>query len=402
MVSFDKKIKKLKFWEFVSLAAFTMSLVSLSIDAILPAFAKIGEEFGIAGTNAPQLTISLFFLGFAFGQIIYGPLSDSMGRKPPIYAGFIIFIIGSLVSFFAGSFKMLLVGRVLQGLGAAGPRTIILSVVRDQYEGDLMARVMSFAMTVFILVPIIAPTMGQMVLAVAGWRFIFVVTLLLVLINFFWFALRQPETLHEEYRGEFSVKWIFSALREFFACKTAFGYAVISGIMGGCFLGYINTAQQIYQEMYLLGDKFPLFFATIAIALGCASLTNAGFVMRFGMFRIASGAMIMVCLLSSSLFAVALSFSGKPPLWLLMIFLIFMFFCVGLFFGNINALAMQPLGKIAGMGVAVVGFIVTLLQFLLGTLIGQLYNGTIIPLIGSFAVCSFLSIWSLKLIRKWE
>lgn len=398
----NNNIKKLPFGEFVALMAFIMSLVALSTDSMLPALANIGQEFSITGGNTAQLTISLFFLGLALGQIIYGPVSDSTGRKPPIYAGFIIFILGSLVSIFATSFNMVLAGRILQGLGAAGPRSVTLSLVRDQYEGRVMARIMSFVMTVFILVPVIAPLLGQSILLFAGWRSIFTMLLVLAGICMTWFAARHPETLHEEYRGEFSVKWIGHAIHEFFASRTAVGYTILAGIIGGCFLGYLNTSRQIFQDMYLVGTMFPLFFAIVALSLGSASFTNAQLVMRFGMHTMAMRAMTMICCVSSLLFLIACFFNGKPPLVLLMIFFLCIFFGIGILFGNLNALAMVPLGKIAGLGAAVVGFISTLLQFIIGTFIGQMYNGTIFPLVGGIALFSFCGIFIMQWVNRRE
>ncbi len=397
-ISPERNIKKLKFGEFVSLMAFTMSLVALSTDSMLPALQGTGKAFGIPGGNTPQLIISLFFLGLAGGQIIYGPVSDSVGRKPPIYAGFIIFIIGSLVSMFAVSFNMVLAGRVLQGLGAAGPRTVVLSLVRDQYSGGLMARVMSFVMTVFILVPIIAPLMGQAVLLFAGWRSIYAMLLVLSAVNFTWFALRQSETLHEEYRGEFSVKWIANAIKEFFACRTAVGYTLVLGIVGGCFLGYLNSAQQLFQNLYGLGNRFPLFFAIIALSIGTASFTNAQLVVRFGMRNMAKCSICSICVLSSFLLTLSFLFQGRPPLWVLVIFFMLIFFCIGILFGNLNALAMEPLGHIAGTGAAVVGFVSTFMQFVIGTFIGQMYNNTVIPLVGGLVVFTFIGICIMKVI----
>jgi MFS transporter, DHA1 family, multidrug resistance protein len=397
-ISTPKTTKKLSFGEFVSLMAFMMSLVALSIDSMLPALSEIGKEFGIHG-NETQLVVSLFFLGLAVGQIVYGPISDSTGRKPPIYAGFFIFIAGTIIAIYATSFYIVLAGRLLQGLGAAGPRTMTLSLVRDQYGGSVMARVMSFVMTVFILVPVIAPSMGQAVLLFWGWRSVFVVLLILAVINLIWFAARHPETLHEEYRGEFTLTWIGHAMGEFLSQKTAMAYTGVAGIIGGCFLGYLNSAQQLFQNLYQLGDNFPIFFAIIALSIGGASFTNAHFVMRFGMRKMAFVAMGFMSLLSVMLFFISSAFNGIPPFPVLMAFFVAIFFSLGILFGNLNALAMEPLGNIAGLGAAVVGFSSTLLQFVIGTIIGQLYNNTVLPVVGGFALLSLLSLIILQIIH---
>ena len=388
------------FGEFVALMALTMSLVALSTDSMLPALAYIGKDLGASGSNSSQLVVSLFFLGLAAGQVFYGPVSDSVGRKPPLYAGFMIFILGSFLSLFSTSFTMILAGRVLQGLGAAAPRTLTLSLVRDQYHGNQMARIMSFVMTVFILVPVIAPVTGQVVLLFSGWRAIFIVLLSIAAINLVWLALRQKETLHEEYRGKLTARWMIHAAGMFFSSSQAVGYTVIAGIVGGAFLGYLNTSRQVYQDIYGLGKLFPLFFALTALSIGSAALSNARLVMRFGMKIMAFRSMQAIALFSFLFFVTAFMSEESPPLWMLMVYFIPTFFCIGIQFGNLNALAMEPLGAIAGTGAAIVGFIATLIQFVLGTLIGQMYNGTLLPLVGGFAVLSMISLVLMVFLKR--
>jgi DHA1 family bicyclomycin/chloramphenicol resistance-like MFS transporter len=286
---------------------------------------------------------------------------------------------------------MMLIGRFLQGIGVAGPRSVTVALVRDQYAGRAMARVMSFVMTVFILVPIMAPMLGQGILLVAHWRAIFGLYLLLALLVGGWFALRQPETLAGERRIGFQVGRIGRAFREVFVNRIALGYTVMAGLISGGFVGYLNSAQQIFQEQYGLGAQFPFYFATLALALGSASYVNAHLVMRFGMRALSRwalwslGGLSLLYLLPASLFA------GQPPLWSLMAYLLLGFFAVGILFGNLNARAMEPLGHIAGVGAAVVGALSTLLSAILGGLIGQSYNGTVLPLVGGFALLSILS-----------
>lgn len=382
----------LPFGEFVALMALTISLVALSTDAMLPALPEIGRELGARRANDNQLIVSLLFLGLAVGQVIYGPLSDSFGRKRPIYAGFAIFIVGSLIALLATSFPMILIGRVLQGLGAAGSRIVAIALVRDLYEGRTMARVMSFVMTVFILVPILAPALGQAILLLANWRAIFGLFLVLAFIALGWFALRQPETLLPEQRRPFSLGRVMGAIREVLANRTAFGYTITSGLVFGAFLGYLSSSQQIFQVQYGLGNLFPLYFAILAISLGCASLVNGRLVMRYGMRSLARVALLALGGLSPLFYLLAALMAGQPPLWLLMAYLMLTFFGIGILFGNLNALAMEPLGHIAGVGAAVVGFLSTLISMVLGTLVGQSYNGTVLPLVGGFALYSLASL----------
>ncbi len=380
--------KSVSFFEFVALMAMLTSLTALSIDALLPALSEIGQALGVQRANDNQLVISLLFLGMALGQVVYGPLSDSTGRKPAIYIGLGVFVLGCLLSLFATTFPLLLVGRVLQGLGAAGPRIVTMAMIRDQYEGRAMAQVMSFIMAVFILVPVIAPLFGQTILLVAHWRAIFGAYLALALIAALWFTLRQPETLAATRRMPFSPARIGRAIGQIFANPVASGYTLAAGLASGAFIGYLNSAQQIFQQQYGLGTLFPFYFATLALAIGSASFLNARLVMRFGMRLLSRTAVLALVGLSLVFWVIAFGLAGQPPLWSLMVYLLLSFFCIGILFGNLNALAMEPLGHMAGVGAAVVGSLSTFISLLLGTMIGQSYNGTVLPLVGGFALLS--------------
>ncbi|MBL4576330.1 MAG: multidrug effflux MFS transporter, partial [Opitutaceae bacterium] len=273
----------LSFGEFVALMAFMMALVALSIDAILPALPDMGRDLQVAEPNDSQLVISLLFLGLAFGQIFYGPLSDSAGRKPAVYLGFLIYIIGCFISGFSDSLPVMLVGRFFQGFGLAGPRVVSIALIRDQYSGREMARVMSFVMVLFILVPTLAPALGQGILMVADWRAIFCVFLVLGLAIVAWFSVRQKETLLPEDRRPFSLKGIRSVFGEVLRNRTAMRYTVATGFVSSPFFGYLNSVQPIFQEQYGLGEKFPLYFAICALVFGGAAFFNGKLVLRFGM-----------------------------------------------------------------------------------------------------------------------
>ncbi len=378
--------------EFIAIVSLISSLGALAIDAILPALAQIGSDLNVQNANDRQLTVSLFILGMALGQIFAGPVSDNTGRKPPAYWGYAVFIVGSLLSLFAASFPILLTGRFLQGAGISAPRTVTSALVRDRYEGRAMARVMSFVMTVFVLVPMLAPSFGQMMLSWAGWRSIFGFYALLGVITVLWFGLRMPETLAPENRAPFSLRRILMAVREILGIRLALGFTVTAGFLNGAFLGYLNSAQQIFQEQYGLGEKFPLYFGAAAFSLGLASLVNARLVMRLGMNFLARLSLFGILGLSIAALGIALLTAGHPPLWLLMAYLITAFFCFGILFGNVNALAMKPLGHIAGVGAAVVGALSTLISVPIGIVIGQSYNGTIVPLVAGMAILTGLSI----------
>jgi DHA1 family bicyclomycin/chloramphenicol resistance-like MFS transporter len=385
------------FVEFVILVSLMMSLTALSIDAMLPALPQIGSELGVQNANDRQLVVSVLFLGLALGGLFFGPLSDSLGRKPAIYAGYALYIVGALLSIFAGSFQLMLVGRLLQGIGQSSPRSITVALVRDRYKGRAMARVMSFVMTVFILVPMVAPSLGQALLLFSGWRSIFASFVLMALITWLWFALRMPETLAPEDRVPFSLRQIAGATLEIVRTRTAIGYTVSAGLISGAFLGYLNSSQQIFGEQYNLGELFPLVFAVISLSVGLASLLNTRLVMRFGMRFLIWWSLILIVGLSILAFAVSLLAGGQPTLWFLMAYIMSAFFCIGVLFGNQNSLAMEPLGHLAGIGAAIVGSLSTFISMPLGTIIGQNYNGTVLPLIAGIGILSGLSI----LVVRW-
>jgi len=381
-----------RFGEFVTLTALVISLVALSIDIMLPSLQQIAGDLGAPRANDSQLILSALFAGLAAGQMVYGPLSDSIGRKPAIHAGLLLFIIGCLMSILATNFTVMLAGRVLQGLGAAGPRSVIVALVRDRYEGRAMARIMSLVMAVFIMVPALAPGIGQIILMVAHWRAIFGFLLAVAAISLVWFALRQPETLPPERRVEFSPSRIVQAVRETCGSRVAFGYTLASGLIFGAFVGYLNSAQQIFQIKYGLGALFPLYFAVLALSIGGASLLNGRLVMRHGMRRLSAWALGLLTGLSLAFLVPATLAAGVPPLWALMTYLVGAFFCIGMLFANFSALAMEPLGHIAGVGAAVVGSLTTVISMILGTIIGQAYDGTVLPLIAGFALLGLAAI----------
>lgn len=397
------KTKKMNFGEFIVLMAMMMSLTALSIDAMLPALATIGNDLGVKNANDNQLTISALFLGLAFGQLIYGPISDSTGRKWPLYGGLSIFVLGSLVSVFASDLTTMIVGRTIQGLGLASPRTVSLAMIRDQFKGREMAKVMSFVMMIFILVPTIAPGIGQVILLVANWKAIFLFIMLMALLILIWFSVRMHETLPIEERIPFSFRRIGKSLIEIFSSRVALGYTITAGLVSSAFIGFLNSAQQIFQDQYNLGEQFPIYFGVLAMSIGLAALFNSKMVMRYG-----SGVMVKTAI--SVLVAIAVVFAfvvpnlgTTVPLWLTMLYLISTLFCVGVLFGNLNSMAMEPLGHIAGIGSAIVGSVSTFVAVAIGTIIGLRYDGTILPIIYGFIGSGGLSlilIFSVESSRK--
>ncbi len=386
--------------EFIALMALLMSLVALGIDTMLPALAVIGADLGVSNPNHNQLIISVIFLGLAIGQVLYGPLSDSVGRKPAIYLGTGIFMLGSLLSLFATSFPMMLMGRLLQGLGIAGPRIVSVALIRDKYEGREMAKVMSFIMTLFIVAPVVAPALGQAIISFSHWRTIFALFLLLAVIAMIWFALRQPETLSIEKRMPLSIERMLSAVREIFSIRVTLGYTLTSGFISGLFLAFLTTSPQILQEQYELGASFPIYFAFLALSMGVSTFINGKIVMRYGMQLLCHWGVYILFGLSLLYLFPTFIYDGHPPLWSYVTFLLLSFLSIGFVWGNLNALAMQPLGHIAGIGAAVIGSFSTLMSIPIGIWIGYSYNGTVLPLVLGFLGCSFacivMVIWTEK------
>lgn len=358
-----------------------MSLVAMSIDAMLPALGTVAEDLGARAPNDRQLVLTLFFGGLTAGQLVYGPVSDAIGRRTTTFIALAILAAGTLLCRFATTFPMMLAGRLIAGIGAAGPRIVSVAIVRDLQDGRAMARTMSLVMAVFILVPIVAPAVGQAVLAFSTWRTIFTVLLVMTSVVFVWFALRQSETLPRERRTRLSVAVTGRAMLETLRSRAALGFGLASGLIFGALVAFLATAQQIFDEVYGLGAMFPLYFAILAGGLGAASLVNARLVGRFGMHLLSSRALRVSVVLSGIFFVVALGTGGHPPLWAFMAYMFVVFFCNGLLFGNFNALALEPLGHIAGTAAAFVGSLATFVSVVIGTPIGRAYDGTVTPLV---------------------
>lgn len=378
--------------EFIALIALSMSLVALSIDSMLPALGSIAADLGARAPNDRQLVLTVFFAGLTVGLLVYGPISDSIGRKPTMYIGVALYILGGLLCAFAPNFTVMICGRILQGFGAGSPRIVAIAMVRDLHGGRNMARIMSFVMAIFILVPILAPSIGQAILFVAPWRAIFLVLVGIGTIFLCWFAVRQPETHPPEARVEFSAAAIFSAGRQVLAHPITLGYMLATGLIFGAFISYLGTSQQIFQEQYGLGNLFPVFFGILAAGIGAASIVNARLVMRLGMRLLSKWALRASCSLSLGFLAIAWALGGHPPLSLFMAYMLVCFFCNGLLFSNYNALAMEPMGHIAGVAAAVTGAVATLVALVTGSLIGRAYDGTVIPLVAGFALLSLAAL----------
>lgn len=389
-------------FEFVALVALLISMVALSTDIMLPALPMIGEALGVTDPNGAQMVVFVFFVGLCFGQLLSGPMSDSYGRKPVVYLGLAIFTVGCLLSIFCTSFAMMLIGRLLQGLGAAAPRIVMIAIVRDDYSGRAMARIMSFVMAVFIIVPAVAPALGQLVMLFAGWRMIFLSLLVVALISLVWFVFRQDETLAVDNRLPFSLDQLSLGFKETFGNRVALGYTLAAGCIFGAFVGYLSSAQQIFQTTFGKGESFPLYFAIVALAIGAASILNSQLVMKYGMRRLSHTALIVSTLASFGFLPIALGWFGESGLIHFMGWALINFFCMGILFGNFNALAMEPLGHIAGIAAALIGSVATFISLPSGILVAQLFDGTVVPLVAGFAILGLASFCVVYVTEKGE
>jgi DHA1 family bicyclomycin/chloramphenicol resistance-like MFS transporter len=315
------KVKKKSNTEFIIIMASLMSLASLSIDALLPGIKDIAEAIGISDPKNNQLLISMIFLGIGVGQLILGPLSDSIGRKFTIYIGFAIFALASFLCIFSTSLELMVAGRFLQGFGLAAPRTISIAMVRDKFTGDLMGKIMSFVMGIFILAPVIAPAYGKLMLDSFGWESIFISQLIFGVFVILWLGLCQAETLKPEGRKKVSLTLFTNGLSEYFKYKQTVLFTVVIGFIFAAFIVFLSSSQQIFQEQYGLIDEFPFIFSGIAFVMGFSSFLNGGLVIKFGMLKLTK---IFTILFTVSSLVYVLLYYGtpNPNLNILLIFML--------------------------------------------------------------------------------
>ena len=377
--------------EFIALMAMLVATVALSIDAMLPALPNIALELTPNNTNQAQLILSSFILGMALGTFVMGPLSDSFGRKNIIYFGASVYIISSALCMFAPNLETIVVARVLQGIGAAAPRVVSQALIRDLYSGREMARISSFIMIIFSLVPAVAPLLGAGLISVFDWRAIFVTFILFVVVSTIWTGIRITEPLKPEMRVPFSVQTFWAALAEISSLGIVRTSIITLIFSYGVLFTTILLVQPIFDQFFARADSFPLWFALIAVLSASASFVNAMLVMQMGMRRLISTALRVQIIWS---FLMLLLFQGGIIVgtWG---FAIFVFWIFGLFFqtgmtlGNLTALAMEPLGHIAGTGASVISAVATLGSVAIATIIGQFFDGTpLVMIIGIFVLAS--------------
>lgn len=379
--------------EFIAMLAFLFATIAFSIDAMLPALPAIAAELTPDNANVAQLILTAFVAGMGAGTLFAGPISDAIGRKPAITIGFGIYAAATIAAIFADSIEMLLIARFVQGLGAAGPRIVGLALVRDLYAGREMARITSFVMMVFIIVPALAPSIGAGMIWLAGWHGVFIGFLIFALIGSSWLNLRQAETLPRERRRPLRPGPLREAAREVLGNRHVMLCTLILTLGFGQMFGLLSSAQQLFGEAYGKGDAFPAWFAAMALLSGTGTILNAAFVTRFGMRRIAKWAYIMQTCVSATMLILVAGDLLPPALHFPAFFLwcVSVFFMAGVTFGNLNALALQYMGHIAGMAASIVAAISTVLATLIAAPVGLLYDGTAIPVIAATLICSGLA-----------
>ncbi len=366
------------FPEFVALIAMMMALNALAIDSMLPALPAIGEALGVVSENSRQWVITAYLLGFGVMQIVYGPLADRFGRKPVLMAGLGLYVVFSVLAAFSPTFELLIAARVGTGVGAAALRVLAVSIVRDRYSGRTMARVMSLSFLVFLGVPILAPALGQAILTVAPWPWVFGVLAVGGAAFATWAAIRLPETLHPEDRMPIQVARIAAAFRTALTNRQSIGYTFAITAISGALFGFINSSQQIFFDVFHEPELFTVVFAVVAGGIAVASLLNARLVERLGSRLISHTALLGFIGMSAIHAAVALS--GHETIWTFAVLQALTMFCFGFIAGNFGSMAMEPMGHIAGTASSAQGFISTTGGATLGFLIGQQFNGSAAPM----------------------
>ncbi len=380
------------FLEFVAIIALMMGLTAFSIDNLLPAFDPIRRDFAVPRAGDLQLIVTAFMIGFGIMQLVFGTISDVIGRKPALMIGLAVYALGCALAAVTDNFTILLVARVIQGMGAAAGRVLSVAIVRDRFKGRDMARVMSLSMMVFLIVPVVAPTIGSGILLVGSWHLIFIAMFALGVVLAVWFGVRMPETLHPEHRVPFSVAGIVGGMKLTLRTRRAVGYATGMGLMMGSLMAYVGSAQQIFDtEVYHLGVWFPVAFSSVAAVMSVASFLNSKLVRTVGMRHLSHGGMIGFAVVGGVQVVLALVYDGHPPLFVFCALVALNQALFALTVPNFNSMAMEPLGAIAGTASSFIGFYTTLLGAALGMVFGQAVAGSVLPLSASYLVLGVLA-----------
>ena len=368
--------------ELVALMAGLMALNALAIDIMLPALPAMGADLGVEEPNHRQYVVTAYLFGLGIAQLVFGPASDRFGRRRPLLLSLVGYAIFGFACIVAPTFEALVTFRALQGMAASGARTISLSIVRDTYAGRGMARVMSLVMMVFMIVPIVAPNLGQAILLVAPWTWIFGVLGATGVILALWVGLRLPETLPPEARKRRGIAGLAQIYLQVLRIRTTVGYTLATGALFGGLVAYIGSAEQIFSDVFGRRETFTLYFAGVAGGMAVASLVNARLVLRLGARRLSHAALMMFTAVNG-LALVGLE-AGVRGFFAFYATLCVTFFCFAFIGANFNALAMEPVGEIAGTAAAFLGFTSTMISTAIGVFVGLRFDGTVIPLTAGF------------------
>ena len=374
------------FYEFVGFIAACMALNALAIDVMLPALPHLTADFLLKDPNHAQTVIAVYLAGMGVSQLFYGPLSDCFGRRPVLIGGLLLFSLAGLLSAMTTGFGLLLTARFVQGLGAGAPRVIAVSLARDTYAGRELGRVMSLVMMTFMAVPIIAPSIGQLILWVAPWRWTFGALVVGGVLVLLWSILRLQESLPLERRRSLSPSAVVGGYRMTLGSRAAVSYMVALGLVLGAQMGFIISAQRIFAEVFDAGRHFGLLFALVASAMAVAAFTNAQLILQFGMRRLAIAGLITLIVLN--LLHLVVAWHGGEPLWGFVFIQMGSMAMFGFLGANLNTLAIEPLGHIAGTASSAIGLFTTVLGALLGFAVGQSFDGSVVPLTLAYVVFS--------------
>ena len=385
------------FLEFVVLAAATMSTQAIAIDAMLPAFPTIITALNVGDANHGQWIVTAYMTGMGLGQLFWGMLSDRFGRRPILLGGLMLYVIAALLCSLSGSFQALLAWRFVHGLAAACV-TVTRSVVRDLYSGRQMARVMSLTFVVFLTVPILAPSLGQLILFIAPWRYIFVVFAVFAAMVAVWGFLRLPETLHPEYRMTLTRKHVLNAAKLVLGTRASIFYTLAMMVMFGTIMAYVGMVAQIFSEVFHRPKLMPSMFALCAIFMGMAAYLNSRIVERLGMRLISHTALLLFIAVTG--LHVLIAALGLEQIWTFVLLQSLTMATFSLSVSNFGAMAMEPMGAIAGIAASLQGFISTFSGALVGILIGEQFNGSTVPLAAGSLCCGFVSLGFVLLAEK--
>ena len=380
----------MSFVAFVLTMASLQAMAALGVDAMLPNLPAIGSTFHLPHENQRQLVITAYLIGFGVAQIVYGSLADRFGRKAVLLAGIAIYVAFSALASFSPSFELLVTARVLQGIGAAAARALPASIVRDCYSGRHMAKVMSLSFMVFMAVPMAAPSLGQAIALFASWRWVFGVLTLFGAGVGLWVFFKLPETLHEENRTPIVASRMAHNFAVVLRSRTGMGYSAAMTFIFGALFGFVNCVQQIFEDVFKAPGLFPLAFAFMAGCMSLSSLLNAKWVGRIGMRPLSHWALIAFIVISSLHAAVVLT--GHEAIVTFALLQAAAMFSFGLVSGNFGAMAMEPMGHVAGAAASLQGTMTALGGALIGFFIGQSFNGTAAPITLGYAICGVVAL----------